>query len=307
MKNLCFLIPLLLILTACGTGSTTRTAPSQLSASELEDDLSWIRDEDFVPVREVPFSIRQDFFQEENPNNAMVKESIERTPEAVLRRISSSDDLVGRIVSLCYRGDFPRTEQEMDSSYAKLKSHPSYWNQIGTCFLIRNKHRQAQLYYNKALDLDKKYAPAINNLGVIHFREGAFQRALNAFKEASELNAFSLTPSFNLAILQLQYGFIDQAEQVFQALRRQNQEEPEILHALATIALFKNDMNRSVGIYRLMDRQYLRNPSVGLNYAIALKLAGRAQDAQNVLAGIDSSELSGLEDYYRQVEQYLRD
>jgi Tfp pilus assembly protein PilF len=307
MKKLISILSILLFFTSCTTGTPTRTAQGTLSSSELEDDLSWIRDEDFVPVREVPFSIRQDFFQEENPTNAMVRESIERTPEAVLRRISSSEDLVGRIVSLCYRGDFARAEQEMDSSYSKLKSHPSYWNQVGTCFLIRGKHRQAQLYYNKALDIDKKYAPAINNLGVIHFREGSFQRALNAFQEASELNTFSLTPSFNVAILQLKYGFVDQAEQVFQALRRQNQEEPEILHALATIALFKNDMNRSIGIYRLMDRQHLSQPSVGLNYAVALKLAGRVQDARNVLAGVNSAELAGLEEYYRQVEQYLRD
>lgn len=307
MKKLSSWVLLLILLGACGTTTPVQNTPSEMTAKEIEDDLSWIKDEDFVPVRELPFSIRQDFFQEENPNNAMVKESIERTPEAVLRRISSSDDLVGRIVSLCYRGDFSKAEQEMDASYAKLKSHPSYWNQIGTCFLIREKHRQAQLYYNKALDLDKKYAPAINNLGVIHFREGAYQRALNAFQEASQLNAFSLTPAFNLAILQLQYGFVDQAEQVFLALRKQNQEEPEILHALGTIALFKNDMNRSIGIYRLMDRQFLSVPSVGLNYAVALKLAGRGQDARNVLAGIDSSSLSGLEEYYRQVEMYLRD
>lgn len=289
---------------SCGTSTPTRV--TSVDGEALDEDLAWIKDEDFLPVSEVPFNIRQDFFSAEVPNNNMIRESIERAPENVMRRISSSDDTVGRIVSFCYRGEFERAEKEMDEAFARYRSHPSYWNQVGTCYLVRGKHRQALLYYNRALDLEKDYAPAINNIGVMYYREGQYQRALAAFKEASELNRFSLTPSFNQAILNLRYGFVNEAEQVFQALRRQNQEEPEIVHALATIALYKNDPQRAVSIYRTLDRRFLTHPSAGLNFAVALKMLGQGQEAQSAFNGINANALEGFEDYHRHVERFIR-
>lgn len=298
---------MLSLLIGCASGTKTNDSEGRSSLSpELEADLAAIRDEDFLPVPEVPFNIRQDFFPEELVETPMARESLEGKPEPVLRKISGSTDPVGRIVSLCYRGEFIQAEQEMDRTYRQLKSHPSYWNQIGTCYFLQGKSRQALLYYNKALDINKTYAPAINNTGVIYYREGKHQRALSAFKEASQLNSFSITPSYNVAVLQLQYGFIDSAEQVLLALRRRNQSEPELVHALGTIALMKNDAQRAAGIYRTLDSSFYRHPSVGINFALALKMIGRPQDAMSVLSGVQTDKLDGLEEYYRQVEQSLR-
>lgn len=305
MNTLASLI-ILLLLTACATESTKNSSSSAgADSNELEEDLAWIKNEDFLPVQETPFNIRDDFFREEVANSSLSRETIERAPDVQLRKISSSEDVVGRIVSLCYRGNFALAEKEMDESFEKLKSHPSYWNQVGTCYMTRGLHRQALLYYNRALDIEKNYAPAINNIGVMHFREGHHQKALAAFKEASELNTFSLTPSFNLAQVHLQYGFIDEAEQVFLALRRQNTEEPEILHALATIALLKNDATRAVGIYRLLDRNFLTHQPVGVNFSIALKIVGRPQDAKAILSNIERTQDSTSDVYLRQVEQFV--
>jgi tetratricopeptide (TPR) repeat protein len=299
-------ILLCLLLTSCaGTGSKG-TRSSLSGGNDLEDDLAWVKNEDFVPVQEVPFNIRNDFFNEEVSGNAMIRETIQRAPENIMRRISSSEDPAGRIVARCYRGEFAQAEKEMDESLARFRSHPSYWNQVGTCYLIQGKHRQALLYYNRALDIEKTYAPAINNIGVIHFREGQMQRAFAAFQEASKINSFSLTPSYNLALLNLRFGFVGEAEQVFQALRRQNQDEPEIIHALATIALFKDEAERAASIYRTLDRRVLTHPAPGLNYAVALKMLGRTQEAQGVFNGINRQQLQGFETYYRNVEHFLR-
>ena len=78
------------------------------------------------------------------------------------------------------------------------------------------------MFYNKSRDLDAKYIPPVNNLGVVYQKQGKFQKALAAFKLASDLNNFSITPTYNLAQLYLQFGNVGKSLPVFQALYKKS-------------------------------------------------------------------------------------
>jgi tetratricopeptide (TPR) repeat protein len=264
-----------------------------------EEDLSWVRNEDFRPISTVDYNIREDFYMESlSSDDSLKKESIERAPKNVLNRIENSDDLISKLASLCYQREDRKASSLMDEMYGRYKKNPAYWNQIGTCYLNSDEHQRAELFYNKALDEKKDYAPAVNNLGVIYYREQRYQKAMSAFEKASGINRFSLTPSFNLAQLYLKFGFIDKAADIFKALWRQSNTDTDVVNALATIFLLRNQIDQSLRLYSGLGDSELRKPEYGLNYAVALKMANRTDEAFDVLNDLQSSRAQSLSDYH---------
>lgn len=272
-----------------------------------EEDLSWLKNEDFRPTPTVDYDIREDFYLEElSSEDSLKKESIERAPKKVLNRIEDSEDPISQLASLCYQKEGQKASRLMDKMYERYKNHPAYWNQIGTCYLNNDEHQRAELFYNKALDEKEDYAPAVNNLGVIYYREKRFQKAMSAFEKASSINRFSLTPSYNLAQLYLQFGFIDKAEGLFKALWRQSNSDRDVINALATIFLLKNNIDQSLRLFGELSSEELEKAEFGLNYAVALKMANRTDDAMEILSDVRAGQSQDLSDYKQSVTRFVR-
>ena len=66
-----------------------------------------------------------------------------------LKSISETQDPISKIISLCYRREYEDAEKVMDDVYKQYKNHPSYWNQVGTCYYLRGDLRKALLYYKE--------------------------------------------------------------------------------------------------------------------------------------------------------------
>lgn len=297
------IISLLFFLQACSSNPKKMEQVTQYE----DDDLSWVKNEDFVPVATIDYNVREDFFTGEIAEvDSLAKESVQRAPKKVLEKVEKIGDPIGKIAAHCHQGQFEMGFKIIDDIYPRYKEHPGYWNQVGTCYLINGKYRQAQLYYNKAMDIEADFAPAVNNLGVIYYREGHYQKALAAFKKASEVNQFSLTPSFNLSQIYLMNGFISDAESLMMALWRQNSTDVDVLNGLGTIALLKNDSKRAIQFYRQIPNKYLFAPQVALNYSVALKLANMTSDAQEILDNMNRADLGKLQNYSRSVESFVR-
>jgi tetratricopeptide (TPR) repeat protein len=272
-----------------------------------EEDLSWVKNEDFRPTPTVDYNIREDFYMESlSSDDSLKKESIERAPKNVLNRIENSENLISQLASLCYQKEDKKASFLMDKMYESYKKNPAYWNQIGTCYLNSDEHQRAELFYNKALDEKEDYAPAVNNLGVIYYREQRYQKAMSAFEKASNINRFSLTPSFNLAQLYLKFGFIDKAADIFKALWRQSNSDSDVINALATVALLRNQIDQSLRLYSELEESDFRKPEYGLNYAVALKMANRTDEAFDVLKDLQSSRAQSLSDYQQSVIRFVR-
>lgn len=308
MKRPIFLISLVALissslLVSCSSGTSKGKSSEQ---QMLEDEYAYIKNSDFVPAKEVKYEEYQDqFVGDLGENDSLTKESIARLPAPKLQQVALGPDPIATGISLCYQRRFDEAFKLYDSIYSKYKSHPSYWNQIGSCYYLQNNLRKALLFYNKARDVSSGYAPAINNLGVIYLKQGKEQKALLAFKKAMEINTFSLTPTFNLAQLYLKYGFVDEALKMFTALSKQKQGDPDVLAGLGNVYLLKGDMNNSIAYYSQIDEAQGAHPHIGLNYAVALKIAGKQAQAQAVFKKVDTKELGQMRSYHRQVATFI--
>lgn len=295
-----------LFFTACS--STTRVGEK----IDLDDkDLAWLENSDFVPTPTVPYRADQDFFSSRiiasGDGDSLSRESLSRFESNRLRQVvRESDDPISQIIGLCYQGNFDNGFRLIDQVYEKYKNHPSYWNQLGSCYFLLGDLSKALLYYNKSRSIDSNYAPAINNIGVIYQRQGLDQKALKAFEEATSQNSFSLTPSFNLSQIYLKYGFASKARRILAGFYQNNKNDIDVLNGMATSFLLEGDAERAVSFYSQIPRSEHRRPEIGLNFSLALKRIGREQDANTIFSQVNRTEATALGNYYFEVESYLR-
>lgn len=304
---------LLLILSACSTtpGNVSRDiASSKREISSAEDDFKWVEGLDFDKKKEEKYRADKDefdFSSSDESAHALVKESLAALPPAKLEEtVSKTDDPLVKMNIKCYQGKFDEALKIADDQYSKYKNNTSYWNQLGTCYFLKSDFAKAILFYNKSRDLDSKFIPPVNNLGVVYQRQGKFQKALAAFKLAADLNTFAVTPTYNLAQLYLRFGTVGKALPIFQGLQKRSPKDVEVGSALASANLIKGDYQTAVDIYARFDKATLANPTVGLNYAVALKLLNRPQDAQTVLSNVSGPTTGAFAEYAQRVDKFVR-
>jgi tetratricopeptide (TPR) repeat protein len=270
------------------------------------DDLDWVENADFKRVTEVPFRIDNDHHDAGTSGyDSLSKESIQRIPYNKLSSIPRKD-IITYSVSLCYRKQFEEGLKLLEKNYKKFKKSPSYWNQIGTCHFLKKDYRKAKLYYTKATDVNNRYAPPINNIGVLLRGEGQDQKALLAFQRAHKLNKNSRTPKFNLAQMFLRYGFVEKARLLFEELYAENKNDSDLTNALATCYLFKNNYKKSVELFEKLNSTFTELPFVGLNYAVALRMFGKPKDAREVFSRLDKGKILNLKAYYKNVQRFIK-
>lgn len=298
---------LLLILLTFSLVSCASMKGGGKKVNDLEDDFSWLDNDDFQKVFEVQYQAPKDNYPAEvAKEDVLATESAARLDKGTLSDISSQDDVISKVVGNCYKGDFEDANELIRNSRRQYKQNPSFWNQVGTCYFLQNEKRKALIFYNKALSLNNKYAPAINNLGVVHQADGNDQRALAAYEEASKISSFSMTPSFNKAQLYLKYGFADKAEQIFSTLWSKNKRDRDVIHALAVVYLMKGKYDKSVSAFQALDYDNQETPEVALNYSLALYLKGEKEKSHKVFKGMDKKNINKYANYYGKVERFIK-
>ncbi|MCK5884118.1 MAG: hypothetical protein KAG61_10530 [Bacteriovoracaceae bacterium] len=297
MKNILILLVIVLMAVSCAS------TPKEEKKGDL---LSEIENIDFMPKKAVPYVARADAFKGEiSRYDSISNESVNRLPQPKLEKMEDPKDPINSGISLCYRGMYQRAFKVFDNAYERYKTHPGYWNQVGSCYLIKKDYRKALLYYNKALGVQSKYAPAINNFGVLYLRQGKDQLAIEAFKKASKINSFSLTPMFNLAHLYLKYGALNKAYNILHVLYKKNKNDVDVLSALGSYNLMLGNAKNAVGFFKKIDESHLKRADIALNYAYALKKIGNTGDAKNIIKNLRTKDLEGYQNYYLSVKKYV--
>ncbi|MBC7429509.1 MAG: tetratricopeptide repeat protein [Bacteriovorax sp.] len=306
------LLPLIILLSACSTATnypSREIASAKKEVSVGEDDFGWVEQLDFGKKSEEKYRADKDefdFSSTDESAHALIKESLSSLPAAKLEETAGkTDDPIMKINIKCYQGKFDEALKIADDQYVKYRTNTSYWNQLGTCYFLKSDYAKAILFYNKSRDLDSKYIPPVNNLGVVYQKQGKFQKALAAFKLAADLNTFAVTPTYNLAQLYLRFGTVGKALPIFQGLLKRSPKDIDVGSALASANLIKGDYQSAVDIYSRFDKATLAMPSVGLNYAVALKLLNRPVDAQTVLGNVTAST-GAISEYAQKVDKFIR-
>ena len=297
---------LLLALSACST-SPDKVARNSASA---DDDFQWVEGLNFDKKNEEKYRADKDefsFSSSDESSYALIKESLALLPEGKLQdAVSKTDDPIMKINIKCYQGKFDEALKIADDQYSRYKNNTIYWNQVGTCYFLKSDYGKAILFYNKSRDLDPKYIPPVNNLGVVYQKQGKFQKALTAFRLASDLNTFAITPTYNLAQLYLRFGTVGKALPIFESLQKRSPKDVDLGSALASANLIRGNYQSAADIYSRFDKSTLKIPSVGLNYAVTLKLLNRPKDAQTALSNVSGANTGPIAEYAQKVEKFVR-
>jgi tetratricopeptide (TPR) repeat protein len=206
---------------------------------------------------------------------------------------------INEIVFLCKTDDIEKGLQKADAQYYKYKNHPDYWNAIGLCFFEQKQFRKALLYFQKTIDIDSNYAPAINNFGIVYLAQNKINKAYEAFMAASKKMPAAVTPRLNLAQLLMTYGLYNKADIQLANL-------PELLQ-VKILRLFINyytkDKNESLKAIQVLWDTNFNDSLLGLNYSIILAKAGKKSEANKVLKSIDAKNISKTQ--YQQVARII--
>jgi tetratricopeptide (TPR) repeat protein len=247
-----------------------------------------------------------------SPDNTwfLIKNEFGFIPEYFSERGASLIEVEGdktvNISSKCQDSKFDEAFKEADEVYLKNKNNAFYWNQIGICYYLKSDFSKAILFYNKARDLDSKLDAPVNNLGVVYQKQGRSQKALAAFKKASEMNTFSQQSVYNMAQLYLHFGALGKALPTYEALLKKFPQDVEFNSAMASAHLQRGDFNNALSIYSYtLPKDIFTAPQFGLNYAVALKFAGKKDEALAVLAKVGPS-VGDLKEYAQKVENFIR-
>lgn len=304
------LLPLLILLSACS--STPERVYRKNAADENakpEEDYRWVDQLNFDKKVEKKYQADKDEFKlaTEETSHALVKESLINLSSVRLdETLTKTDDVLTKINIKCYQNKFDEALAIADQVYSQYKNNTSYWNQLGTCYYLKDDNAKAILFYNKSRDLDATFVPPVNNLGVVYVKQGKFQKGLAAFKKASDMGAFSVTPTYNLAQLYLRFGTVGKALPIFIGLQKKSPQDPEVNSAVAAACLLKGDYSTAITIYAAFSKEALTKPSIGLNYAVALKLSNRVADAQAALGSVTASTNADVKEYAQKVEKFIR-
>ncbi len=264
-----------------------------------------IEDSDFKAKKQITYSKNNDVFKiEDGKDSAFSGESLAVLSSGIQDDLHDSKDSINRIASLCHTGEFEEAFDQIKSSYSSYKKNPSFYNQIGTCFLLKNELRKAQLYYNKSISIRKDYAPSLNNLGVIYLKQGNVNKATVAFKKAIKYAHFTKTPKFNLANIYLRNGISSKAQNYLLTINRSNSKDVSVKHALAMGYLIDGKYSKANQIWSSIDDEYERF-EVGLNYSYSLFKANQKEKAKDVFSDLDESNQGAWANQYNKIKSLL--
>ena len=105
-------------------------------------------------------------------------------------------------------------------------------NQLGICYQRQQSEDSARSEYDRALELNPKYAEVWNNIGTLEQSRSRFRAAVRAYRQAIELKPALATAWKNLGNAYLALG---QFAQAFEALQEAFRLDPTILESQGAV------------------------------------------------------------------------
>lgn len=292
-----YLIPLL-ILSACSSGPQKSAAP--------EESLT---NQSFKKIKPLSSSQIPDYYSGKiaSLNPALADETMDRFTVEELKEVNTSVDPLLDMAVRCSKQDFDGAFNVASKFFLQYQKVAPYWNQVANCHLNQGSYRKALLFYNKALEVNPNFVPALNNIGVMYSRQGMDQKALVAFERANKQSKFSKTPRYNLARIYLTYGLAEFALPMFQSLLNESPSDVDLLNATGSSYFILSDYGRAYGYFQKIPQTQWGRAEIGLNIAVTLKKLGKKKDALDVFNLVQLPENESLKRYYASVKNQLGD
>jgi tetratricopeptide (TPR) repeat protein len=218
----------------------------------------------------------------------------------------NENDILSTMIDLCYKKKFNQAFELARTHTNQMMKVPTFWNQLGTCYLLNGKERKALLYFNKALELAPQYTPSLNNYGLIYLKQNSDQKALAAFIKSLESKKFAKTPRFNMAQLLLSYGLADEALPIFRSLISQAPQDVDILSGLANSYFLLGDSRQSIEFFKQIPEKFHERPDIGINYSKALFESGAKDQALEKIENVNKPKNLEYQKYYQETFDLIK-
>ncbi len=216
-------------LISCGSLDESRSRNDDFNENvEASKDIADIPKKRLPPTS-MKYSSQFDSIQLKNISGFQ-KETLDGTSLGV--NLQTNDEIL-QITSKCRSGSFATGQGIAAKLHNKYKAWPTYWNAVGLCYHLQKNYYNAKLFFNKANSIKVKYAPSINNLGLVAIAEQKWYEGLNYFKEAKRINPNSQVANYNLGRLYLAFGLGEKAIPYFEAIRDKNFYNSKVLRKVA--------------------------------------------------------------------------
>lgn len=295
MKKLILTSIFTLILAACSS------TPEKKKITSVDD----VKQEDFKAQKEIPYKVSDDIYKkvEGRKSSASNTESLQRA--LLYDGDISLEGELGRLAKLCYEKKFTEAFKLVKFYNKKYLKNPIFWNQVGTCYLLKGERRKALLFYNKALSHKAEYAPALNNLGVMYLTEGDYSRSLVAFEKAKQSKTFSRTPRYNLANLKLNFGLYQDAIEELKVLYGLTKTDVDVNNMMGTAYLMSNNPKEARRYFVKIPSREKELARFGINSALAEYLVGNVEQARDIFEDIDDKSLDEWKKYHSQIKKVI--
>ncbi len=271
-------------------------------------DIDQITNKDFKKEPMVEKSQVKDYFQNNQPNleNPVLKdETMALLTSSEADAFEDGKDPLVTMAYLCTKGKFKEAYTIAAKSYDRFQKLPSYWNQLGICYMDQREYRKSLLYFNKAIEAERNYVPALNNFGVMYSRQGQYQKAVVAFEKAADIGKFAKTPRYNLARLYLKFGLAQKALPILQSLANSSQTDVGITNAIGTSYLMQGNFQSAWKYYQQIPKNLWERADIGVNIAYAVYKSGNANSAKDIFEGIKKPKDPSIKEYYEQMAQKI--
>lgn len=298
----CLLSIALLALVGCAG------APSKPTLAKPVDPAAGvaITNQDFAKKPSLSYSASQDYYPVKGEQqNVLVTESANKATPSEVKDLLAGKDPLAVMMTSCYARDFSRAFAIAESIFSSHQKLPSYWNQVATCHLLQGSERKALLFYNKAIEVEANYVPALNNIGVIYAKTEQDQKAQVALRRALENGRFTRTPRYNLAFLLLRYGLADEAGTLFQGLLSDAPRDLELRIGYANALALQGRWQDAWSEFGQIPAGLRTRPDVGLNMALVAHSLGKGDEAKKILAAAKATGDAGR--YQDQLKRVIGD
>ncbi|AYF43298.1 tetratricopeptide repeat protein [Halobacteriovorax sp. BALOs_7] len=276
---------LILLLASCASGGKTVQKLGGEEAEQIEN----LSNEDFKPKKQVRYNADADYHLiNDLVDDVLEDESLDKVSK---ERLESIDEKKTGLVGLCYLGNTKEGLAKLDALYEKNKKNPAYWNQQGICSYKTGNKRLAKVYFNKAVALNSKYIPAINNIGVISVDEGKDRKAIAAFKQVLLIKRNNKTAMFNLSNIYIKYGLYSKSTAMLKNLYRVNKKDRDVINSLVYSYLFDGKPKFAYTILKEMNSDYFEIPSLKIALYYSLKQL-KSEHAKRVREDIEDMDLN---------------
>ncbi|MBI2519684.1 MAG: tetratricopeptide repeat protein [Bdellovibrio sp.] len=292
------------LLMIAGCSSTPPKVTSEFS-EDIEKEFQNVENSVFEQSVQVKYDETSDFYPQvsEEKSSVVSDETLDLTRDKETIEAASNEGPVGQAMALCYSSKNNEGFKILQGQAKFNQKNPTYYLALGNCYFLQAKYRMALLYYNKAREISPNFAPAINNIGVVHEIDNLHQNALSAYAAATKSRPLSSTPSFNQAQLLLRYNLSKLALPILEKLHQTENNKVEIILALANCYILEGRFGEAVVLFERAKDNYKLPTQQLLHYAYVMSITGKKNDARDILSDIDPADGNYDQTFYAKLKQ----